>query len=366
MNIAIVPWTNKCLGNRMFMTSSPGEEVYTRVFVAEKEYFESKGYRYETIDQYSSLEEVDWILVYYGNLYHRYMREFLKQHCENKLIYLAIEPEVVVHFHESRKMRKVLSYAKYIVTWNREAIDGKRIFPVNVPYIMETNFGNIPFEKRKLLTAIYSNKSGTGKKELYSERRKIFQYFEDKKDIFDLYGYGWSSDEFHNYKGEVGGKAEIYQKYRFAIALENVKNVGGISEKIFDCLCAGVVPIYYGASDIEQYVPKEAFIDYGKFKDINEMYHFLENMNSKTWETYISAGRKYLESKQTQLVSVELYCKALEDIMIQNPAKDMNFNILKRKWYVFYFWVVNTFFARGCKYIFRKFFVALKNKKFCK
>lgn len=141
---------------------------------------------------------------------------------------------------------------------------------------------------------------------------------------------------------------------------------GGISEKIFDCLCAGVVPIYYGASDIEQYVPKEAFIDYGKFKDINEMYHFLENMNSKTWETYISAGRKYLESKQTQLVSVELYCKALEDIMIQNPAKDMNFNILKRKWYVFYFWVVNTFFARGCKYIFRKFFVALKNKKFCK
>ena len=350
MKIAIVPWSDQCLGNRMFENISKSEEVYKRVFIAEKRYFESRGHQYETIDQYHDWNEIDWILVYSGNLYRGYMREFWKRHLENKLIYLAVEPEVVVPLHQSNRMKKILRYSKYIATWNKEAVDGKRIFHVTVPYIMKMEYGDTPFNKRKLLTAIYSNKSGGGKKELYSERRKIFRYFEDKSEDFDLYGYGWSSKEFGNYKGEVQGKAKVYHKYRFAVALENVKDVqGGVTEKIFDCLCAGVVPIYYGALDIEEYVPKEAFIDYKKFKSVEEMYQYLKNIPGGG---YIRAGKDYLCSKQVELVGVEHYCKLLENIILRNPARDIHCSMLKRKWYSFVF--SNAFLVRGGRYIYRK------------
>lgn len=352
MNIAIVPWSDKCLENRMFRPSSQGEEVYTRVFAAEKEYFEKRGHRYETIDQYHDGGEIDWIIVYYGSLYRRYMQIFIKEGFLNKLVYYAFEPEAVVSLHKSDKVKGFLRYVKYIITWNKDAVDEKRIFYINWPYTMKKDFGDVPFEKRKLLTAIYSNKFGCGKKELYSERRKIFRYFEGVEDTFDLYGYGWSVNDFHNYKGEIKNKAEIYQGYRFAIALENVKNIrGGVSEKIFDCLCAGIVPVYLGARDITHYVPEEAFIDYGKFKNIDEMYHFLKDMDENTWEKYREAAEKYLCSKQTDLVSVDTWCKALEKLLCDNPARDIKYNALKKKWYIFCFWISNTFLVRGCRYI---------------
>ena len=218
---------------------------------------------------------------------------------------------------------------------------------------MKVDFGDETFEERKLLTAIYSNKSGRGKKELYSERLKIFQYFEEIKDVFDLYGYGWSSNKLINYRGQVKNKAKVYHKYRFAIALENIKGVSGcVSEKIFDCLCAGVVPIYYGALDIEEYVPKEAFIDYKKFKSVEEMYQYLKNMDEYTWGGYIRAGKDYLCSKQVELVGVEHYCKLLENIILRNPARDIHCSMLKRKWYSFVF--SNAFLVRGGRYIYRK------------
>jgi len=40
----------------------------------------------------------------------------------------------------------------------------------------------------------------------------------------------------------------VYHKYKFALAFENIKDtIGGVSEKIYDCICAGIVPIYYGS-----------------------------------------------------------------------------------------------------------------------
>ena len=47
------------------------------------------------------------------------------------------------------------------------------------------------------------------------------------------------------------------QHYRFYICYENTEGVEDyITEKIFDCFAAGFVPIYWGASNIEKYIPK--------------------------------------------------------------------------------------------------------------
>ena len=60
----------------------------------------------------------------------------------------------------------------------------------------------------------------------------------------------------------------MLRKYRFSFCLENSITNGYISEKIFDCLYAGVIPLYLGAPNINNYVNKYCFIDLRKFNRI--------------------------------------------------------------------------------------------------
>lgn len=57
-------------------------------------------------------------------------------------------------------------------------------------------------------------------------------------------------------------KHDTLSAYKFVIAFENSLVMDYVSEKIFDAWAAGAIPIYYGASNIEDYVPgPNSFID---------------------------------------------------------------------------------------------------------
>ena len=333
MKIAILPWSEWALNNRMFQISETGsgEDIYTRVWKEMREWFLKHGYQMETIDRYDNWKKIDYIIIHNG-IHQKYTRKFLMKGLENKLIYRACEPEVVNHMHSKENVRKLLRYYKYIITWNEELVDNKRIFLMNtLPYVFKNCFGDIPFCNKKLLVAIYSNKTSLNKNELYSERKKIFKFFESIENEFDLYGYGWKKEEYHHYKGIVDNKNEVYHKYKFALAFENIKDtIGGVSEKIYDCICAGIVPIYYGSKNIREYVPEDVLIDYRRFKSIDEMYYFLKNMDEETYLKYIEAARKYLESDLIKKVGVEGFCKELESLMQANPASDIKCSLYNK------------------------------------
>ena len=63
--------------------------------------------------------------------------------------------------------------------------------------------------------------------------------------------------------GEVlAAKRELLAAYKFVIAIENTLVPDYVSEKFFDALAAGAVPIYLGAPNIDEYAPGErAFVD---------------------------------------------------------------------------------------------------------
>jgi hypothetical protein len=78
---------------------------------------------------------------------------------------------------------------------------------------------------------------------------------------------------------------------------ENVKDVPGyITEKIFDCFFSGCVPIYWGASNVTNYIPKECFIDRREFHDHESLYGFLCNMSEKDYLRYQKAIAHFLDS----------------------------------------------------------------------
>ena len=66
---------------------------------------------------------------------------------------------------------------------------------------------------------------------------------------------------------EKVSKDELSAEYRFVMAYENFRGRRGyISEKIFDALQAGSVPVYLGEERIAEFVPPEAFVDARNFR----------------------------------------------------------------------------------------------------
>ena len=64
----------------------------------------------------------------------------------------------------------------------------------------------------------------------------------------------------------AASKVDTLKMYKFCITIENSVSRDYVSEKVYDALVAGCVPIYYGAPNIADYVPHpDAIIDVSMF-----------------------------------------------------------------------------------------------------
>jgi len=226
---------------------------------------------------------------------------------KEKLVLFIWEPPVV---QPEGYNPKVWDQFGKIFTWDDDLVDGKKFFKFYYP-VMHPRIEKIPaFEEKKFCTLISSRLSSKHPKEIYSEREKTIRFFEDKPGEFDLYGRYWEKRKFKNYRGTIGNKIEVLKNYKFCISYENTKDIRGyITEKIFDCFTAGVVPVYWGASNVEEYIPEGAFIDRRKFADNEEMYAFLKSIGKEEYEGYLEAAGEFLKSDKAKLFTNEQFVK---------------------------------------------------------
>ncbi|KAF9923094.1 hypothetical protein FBU30_006789 [Linnemannia zychae] len=70
-------------------------------------------------------------------------------------------------------------------------------------------------------------------------------------------------------------KQRIMSKYPFGLAAEHSNCASYVTEKIYDVLAAGAIPIYFGASDIADFVPEGSYIDARKFKNYDDLVEHL-------------------------------------------------------------------------------------------
>jgi len=199
---------------------------------------------------------------------------------------------------------KVHEQFPVVFTWNDNYVDGKTFHKFLLPTTGRfPEVPDVPFHRRKLLVNITCNKTVSHPRELYSARREAIRYFEqhDPED-WDLYGVGWNQsgterDFFPSYRGTVSHKWDVFPQYRFGLCYENIRDEPGyITEKIFDCMRAGCVPIYWGASNVERYVDRGAFIDRREFKSNVDLGDFLLSMSEHEWTQYRAAIKTYLRS----------------------------------------------------------------------
>lgn len=229
---------------------------------------------------------------------------------------------------------------KRVFTWddrlagkgNYYKFDYTHLFPTKNQYALGD------FEEKKLCTLISANKIVSHSLELYSKRVEAIRWFEKNapKD-FDLYGIGWDeyatsnrylrhilkrlpvlkaffAPKFTSYKGKVDSKSSVLQDYKFAICYENAQKLNGyITEKIFDCFFAGCVPVYWGAPNVTDFIPKNCFIDYRDFSHFEKLYNYISNMQKEEYEAYQKNIADFLFSDKSEQFRAEYFSEQIMD-----------------------------------------------------
>ena len=223
-----------------------------------------------------------------------------------------------------------------IFTWSEDLFSkGGKYFETHFAQDLLPPIGLTPFASRKFCTLIAGNKSNRHQLELYSERINAIRFFESRSGNFDLYGMGWErlthgsflakvinrlspwlsqklARPAISYRGKVESKFAVLQNYKFAICFENAHSIPGyVTEKIFDCLNAGCVPVYWGAPDINKFVPAECYIDIRQCKSYDDLLVKLTNFTAADYEAFLSATTLFLQSSAARRFSCEAFAETI-------------------------------------------------------
>lgn len=221
-------------GNKVF---EPCQNNYNRPFVALKQQLEAAGHEVLTFP----VEGVDFQKAI--GIYFDMPRDGAAPLCFRSLL-VMLEPPCVAP-REYERLHG-LPFTR-ILTFKRDLCDNQRVFysPFPIPRY------DRPIEGKhdKYICAISGNKRFDHPEALYDARRQA--YLSWGKDI-DVYGIGWHTDQELmdrcNYLGPCEDKIQTLSKYKYALVFENQVIDGYNSEKYYDCLVAGTVPLYRGGA----------------------------------------------------------------------------------------------------------------------
>ena len=171
--------------------------------------------------------------------------------------------------------------------------------------------------------------------QLHDHRLDLIAYFSAQGSI-DVFGSGWQSRSHLPREHQqaltalvsVGSvspgsspKHDLLSSYRYTLTMENFRYPGYVTEKIFDALAAGSIPVYLGAPDIESFVPRDAFIDIRDFARKEDLSVFLNDLDQAGAESILQHGRDFLQSSQGQQHSFEDRGRFIARLLEQVAAK---------------------------------------------
>lgn len=304
-----VPFSSDAIP-REFENKPVSKESYGDADLWDKVHFQlqEKGYIFrETRLESSPVKQVEWVIF---NNFPRFIRKKRSLVAKEKALMIIWEPPTVREDLYDKKLHA--QFAK-ILTYDDDLVDNKKYFKFHYPVLYAMRPDVVPYKEKKLLCMVTAYKRSKYPKELYTERENVVKFFEMVKEpVFDLYGLDWPANIYRNYKGSIPDKYEVIRNYRFAICFENTGDVRGyVTEKIFDAFHAGVVPIYFGASNITDYVPADCFIDRRKYESYADMYEAIKSMGEEEYQGYIQRIRAYLSSEKAHKFSHEEFIDTL-------------------------------------------------------
>ena len=245
-------------------------------------------------------------------------------------MYVFLDDTTRIHRQCTRKNIKKICFlfeSPFIATANyTAAISGNfnKVFSWHVDYCEQfENWEKIDFSqnlvvnercfesrKRKFSVLVCSAKrQGHGNPlNLYGFRHDLVEYCESNQNLkFDLYGVGWEKRTVFDidfvgtgrlrkilmlflptlsppkcYRGIVDAKLPVMSEYDFAFCSENYRGpMGYITEKIWDAMMAGCIPVYHGAHLQNGIIPRDLYIDPDDFPNFSELFLYLESITEQ-------------------------------------------------------------------------------------
>jgi alpha(1,3/1,4) fucosyltransferase len=283
--VSIFPPSKKQLNNKILIDSSsklgslnPLHYLYTEM---------NRKYQVVTLDSITTFSKSDVVIFHKIPFLTIVISLLLK--FKSRTIYIASEPPAVIWYNEKKYLKLIKKFIDVIFTWDDDLYGVSGFEKLYLPSIIERKKPTTSYDNRNLVTQISSHKYSYHNSENYSLRRMFNKNTQNlfNKDEFRFYGYGWNSDQFPSYSGEIDDKYLVLQNYKFALCFENSHGFNGyITEKIFDCFNCGTIPIYYGAKNISDYVPKECYIDYRDFNSHESLANYIRSINSERWTKF--------------------------------------------------------------------------------
>ncbi len=325
-----------------------------------KRYLERKGYRVDTVAGHD-LAQADYLILIDAVLSDPYLHELRRRRKELKARtgLVVIDAEVInLYQHTERALRLF----DRVLTWDPARIDRKKFYPYHLPEsFFPKNPFRIPYRKKRFLCMINSHKHSLYPTELYSERKHAALFFERTAEGIDVYGAGWDRrppikpvllhaayrwrfvlgsllrldrKPFANLleyvrnrprlksetiKGRFeGSSVAVYAKYKFAICFENARDIPGYAtEKLFNCLNARTIPIYWGDAATLDGVPQGCYVDMRKFKTYEELYAFLRRIDEKEYAQYLKRIDAYLKTAERGPYGIPAFTKQFYDGLIK-------------------------------------------------
>ena len=358
--VLIRPTFQDWCGNRLFTRGTSWQGRYCGAFSAWKEKAMGMGIQIDTWDQ-APVGSCDllWLLDLPAS-----RREFEQIRCQlqpgTPIILQVFESPAIAPFglidSNQKQVSAVVTYEFPDTTWSISNYVHYHL-PVRVLWPVK----NPPFSQRKGLLMCYSNRiSGfwairqaglaglpffgrmlagwecplslvmeLSRGDLYGERRAIAREAETyMPDFLDVFGAGWNGEQiswcplypnwpYRCWRGKVKiSKHELSAEYRFVMAYENFRGRRGyISEKIFDALQAGSVPVYLGEERIAEFVPREAFVDARKFRTHRELLAYLQSCPEGEWGEMRDAGQNFLRSAVFQSFTDDAFAERTTNVL---------------------------------------------------
>ena len=306
-------------GNRMLTdpTSPIGDNLlYPMVHLGER--LRASGHQVATLDM-DDLSRFDAaVFLDHPTILNPYFRQLQKMRDKKLYLFLLENPANRPDNYWPANHR---AFEK-VFTWNPQLADGRKYhrfyLPNQIPPIARLE----PAEQRKFCVTIASQKYSSHPAELYSERVRAIRWFEQHHPAeFDLFGTLWEHpyftgklarlnlglhkfyacfpsalrrQRFPSHRGTVPGKHAVLRQYKFAICYENAVFPGYLTEKIFDALFAGCIPVYLGTPDVTDQLPPGIFIDKRKFKNYADLYDYMHTMPEAEYLGYREAIEQFL------------------------------------------------------------------------
>jgi alpha(1,3/1,4) fucosyltransferase len=236
-------------------------------------------------------------------------------------------------------LRKLTRY-RGVFTWNTALVDGRRIHELPIPNDL-TPCPTPGFAERDLFCVLIAgNRALRWRSELalHESRLAVIRWFEEHApDQFALYGHGWDRPPkppgafgrvmkrvhewrlrlwprpaLRTYRGPIGSKDEVLQRAKFSICYENIRGGDGyITEKLFDCMIFGCLPVYIGASDVARRIPPDCFIDGDRFASPAELHRFLLSIDEAEFNRRRTVTMDFLRGEGAYPYGNEHFCRTL-------------------------------------------------------